>query len=100
MDEKRIEDIELMLKLLLVKTNRILNKIDLYENGNSSDDDSLYDEALAVVVKEGKASVDALQRKLQIGYARAARLMDIFEERGVIGPADGNKPRVILLDNK
>jgi S-DNA-T family DNA segregation ATPase FtsK/SpoIIIE len=60
------------------------------------DDDDLYEEAREIVVKAGKGSTSYLQRKLRIGYARAARLMDILEERGVIGPADGSKPREVI----
>ncbi len=60
------------------------------------DDDELYGEAKRTVVEAGKASTSYLQRKLGIGYARAARLMDLLEERGVIGPADGAKPREII----
>jgi S-DNA-T family DNA segregation ATPase FtsK/SpoIIIE len=60
------------------------------------DDDELYGEAKKTVVEAGKASTSYLQRKLGVGYARAARLMDILEERGVIGPADGAKPREII----
>ena len=63
---------------------------------NGGDDDELYPEAKRTVVEAGKASTSYLQRKLGIGYARAARLMDILEERGVIGPADGAKPRDII----
>ena len=62
----------------------------------SGDDDPLYDEALNVVKEAGKASASYLQRRLRVGYARAARLLDIMESRGVIGPADGAKPREIL----
>lgn len=61
-----------------------------------SNDDELYEEARHAVVQAGKASTSYLQRKLRIGYARAARLMDILEERGVIGPQDGAKPRDVI----
>ncbi|OGG57884.1 hypothetical protein A2853_03045 [Candidatus Kaiserbacteria bacterium RIFCSPHIGHO2_01_FULL_55_17] len=60
------------------------------------DDDELYPEAKRTVVEADKASTSYLQRKLGIGYARAARLMDLLEERGVIGPADGAKPRSVV----
>lgn len=60
------------------------------------DDDEMYEEARACVIEAGKASTSYLQRKLKLGYARAARLMDVLEERGVIGPGDGAKPREVL----
>jgi S-DNA-T family DNA segregation ATPase FtsK/SpoIIIE len=60
------------------------------------DDDELYAEAKDLVMKIGKASTSYIQRKLRVGYARAARLMDLLEERGVIGPADGAKPREVM----
>lgn len=62
----------------------------------SDDDDDLFEEAKQAVTEAGKASTSYLQRKLRIGYSRAARLMDILEERGVIGPQDGSKPREII----
>ena len=65
----------------------------LDENG---DDDELYEEARICVMEAGRASTSYLQRKLKLGYARAARLMDKLEERGVIGPGDGAKPREVL----
>ena len=63
---------------------------------DSEPDDEMYEEARACVVEAGKASTSYLQRKLKLGYARAARLMDMLEERGVIGPGDGAKPREVL----
>jgi S-DNA-T family DNA segregation ATPase FtsK/SpoIIIE len=63
---------------------------------NNEDDDEMYEEARECVVEAGKASTSYLQRKLKLGYARAARLMDKLEERGVIGPGDGAKPREVL----
>jgi S-DNA-T family DNA segregation ATPase FtsK/SpoIIIE len=60
------------------------------------DEDELYDDAYRAVIEAGKASTSYLQRKLRIGYARAARLMDVLEERGIIGPQDGAKPREVL----
>lgn len=65
----------------------------------SSEDDDLYEEAKDIVTEAGKASTSYLQRRLRIGYSRAARLIDLLEERGVIGPADGGRPREILAGN-
>ena len=62
-------------------------------------DDDMFDEAKRIVEEAGKASTSYLQRKLRIGYARAARLMDILEEKGVIGPADGARPRDVLTSS-
>ncbi len=59
-------------------------------------DDDLYMDAKNAVEEAGRASTSYLQRKLRIGYSRAARLMDILEEKGVIGPADGSRPREVL----
>lgn len=67
-------------------------------NGGFDDDidDDLYEDAKRAVEEAGRASTSYLQRKLKIGYSRAARLMDVLEEHGVIGPADGSKPREVL----
>jgi DNA segregation ATPase FtsK/SpoIIIE, S-DNA-T family len=59
-------------------------------------DDDMYEAARGAVIEAGKASTSYLQRKLRVGYARAARLIDVLEERGVIGPGDGAKPREVL----
>lgn len=67
------------------------------ESDNEYDDDELYEEVKAEVIKEGKASTSFLQRKFRIGYGRAARMMDLLEEKAVIGPADGARPRKVLL---
>ena len=60
------------------------------------DDDPLYDQALEIVVQAGKASASYIQRRLKIGYNRAARLVEEMEERGIVGPANGSKPREII----
>lgn len=64
---------------------------------DSGSDDDMYKDALRVVVESGKASTSLLQRRLRIGYARAARIIEEMEEQGVIGPADGSRPREVLL---
>ncbi len=66
---------------------------------SDDDEDDLFMDAQQAVIEAGKASTSYLQRKLRIGYSRAARLMDILEEKGVIGPQDGSKPREILVGN-
>lgn len=66
--------------------------------GGDEEGDELYEEAKDTVIKSGKASASLLQRRLRVGYARAARLLDILEANGVIGQADGSKPREILVD--
>lgn len=63
------------------------------------DDDALLEDAKREVVRAGKASASFLQRRLKVGYARAARLLDLLEEQGVIGPGDGAKPRDILVNS-
>jgi S-DNA-T family DNA segregation ATPase FtsK/SpoIIIE len=68
------------------------------DSGNGDDDDeAIFNEAKKVVVASQKASASLLQRKLKLGYARAARIMDLLEERGVIGPGEGAKPREVYM---
>ncbi len=59
-------------------------------------EDPLYDQALEIIVQSGKASASYLQRRLKIGYNRAARLVEEMEERGIVGPANGSKPRELI----
>lgn len=64
--------------------------------GEASGEDDLLDEAKDVILRAGKASASLLQRRLRVGYARAARLLDLLEEEGFIGPGEGAKPREVL----
>ncbi|MEK7217525.1 MAG: DNA translocase FtsK 4TM domain-containing protein [Patescibacteria group bacterium] len=66
-------------------------------DGDYATEDDMYPDAKLVVMEAGKASASLLQRRLRVGYARAARLLDILEDRGVIGPGDGAKPREVYL---
>jgi S-DNA-T family DNA segregation ATPase FtsK/SpoIIIE len=62
-------------------------------------DDDMFMDAAECVIQAGKASASLLQRRLRIGYARAARLLDLLEERGVVGPADGARPRDVMVED-
>ncbi len=79
-----------------ISADKSIFESSLEDGGDVEDDDEMYEEARACVIEAGKASTSYLQRKLKLGYARAARLMDKLEERGVIGPGDGAKPREVL----
>ena len=65
------------------------------EPGEEVDDD-LYQDAVRVVCEMGRASTSTLQRRLRVGYGRAARLIDLMEKDGIVGPPDGSKPREVL----
>lgn len=77
-------------------TGNVIFSSSIEEDSFDGDDDELYEEAKETVVHAGKASTSYLQRKLRIGYARAARLVDMLEERGVIGAGSGAKPREVI----
>ena len=62
-------------------------------------DDPLYNDIVEFVISTRKASASLLQRRFKLGYNRAARIIDLLEERGIIGPANGSKPREVLVDN-
>lgn len=88
-EKKRIESFE---KKLLEEFNE-----EIVLSEKSEFEDPLYEEAKKIVIEAKKASASLLQRRLKIGYARAARLLDILEERGIIGPAQGAKPREVYI---
>jgi S-DNA-T family DNA segregation ATPase FtsK/SpoIIIE len=69
------------------------------EGEDEQNEDELVKLAYQIIVETGKASTSLLQRKLKIGYGRAARILDILEEKGVVGPQEGNKPRKVLINN-
>ena len=67
------------------------------DGGDSGDEDEMLPQAIEVVVEAGQASTSLLQRKLKLGYARAARIIDQLESRGIVGPFEGAKPRQVLI---
>ena len=70
-----------------------------YESGGACDEDEeLVQQCIEVIRTEGKASVSLMQRRLRLGYTRAARIMDELEDRGIVGPSRGAEPREILID--
>jgi DNA segregation ATPase FtsK/SpoIIIE-like protein len=76
------------------------NKLESWEqlfSSNGNDDDELVQQAIQVITQTRKASATLLQRKLGVGFARAARIMDILEDKWIIGPQDGAKPRDIFM---
>ena len=70
------------------------------DEGDDGDFDVMLPQAMEVVVQAGQASTSLLQRRLKLGYARAARIMDQLEEKGVIGPFEGAKPRKVLMSQQ
>ena len=68
------------------------------EGGDTEDafDDPAYEDAVRIVLEMGKASTSTLQRRLRLGYGRAARILDVMEKDGIIGPPDGSRPREVL----
>lgn len=76
----------------------VIQKIDhTFKKGPDDDSDELLQEAIETVVHAEQASVSMLQRRFRIGYNRAARLMDMMENRGIVGPSDGSRPRKVLI---
>ena len=67
------------------------------EEEEDDDNDPVLEDAMRIVVEMGSASTSLLQRKLKLGYSRAARVIDMMEKRGVVGPYEGSKPRKVLI---
>jgi S-DNA-T family DNA segregation ATPase FtsK/SpoIIIE len=78
------------------ESNDVIGLVNGSFNDDDDIDDDLYADARTAVEEAGRASTSYLQRKLKIGYSRAARLMDVLEAKGIIGAADGSKPREVL----
>jgi len=71
------------------------------EKGNpGEEEDELFPQALELVVEQQQASASMLQRRFRIGYTRAARIIDLMEERGYVGPSEGSKPRQVLISRE
>jgi S-DNA-T family DNA segregation ATPase FtsK/SpoIIIE len=75
-----------------------LSELDITEADVSEEDEEQVTRCLEVMKQEGKASTSLFQRRLRLGYTRAARILDILEMRGYVGPGDGAKPREILVN--
>ena len=76
----------------------VVEKEDNGEGGAGEEElDEKYDEAVALVCETGQASISMVQRRLRVGYNRAARMIEIMEKEGIVGPADGSKPREVLV---
>ena len=69
-----------------------------FEDTSEEYDDALYNDIVEFVIKTGKASSSLIQRRFKVGYNRAARIVDLLEERGIVGPANGSKPREVLVE--
>ncbi|MDD4908658.1 MAG: DNA translocase FtsK, partial [Candidatus Omnitrophica bacterium] len=66
----------------------------------NAEKDDMYEESVRVIMETGQASVSILQRRLRLGYTRAARIIDMMEQEGMVGPYEGSKPRRILIDRE
>lgn len=72
----------------------------MFRETEEEEEDELFNEAVSVIINSKQASISILQRKLRIGYTRAARLIDAMEKSGIVGPYDGRNPRKILISNQ
>lgn len=88
----------LFLLIEVVKIRKMMMRIDKRISPEEIDEDKLYKKAVEFIKEERVASATRLQRKFKIGYARAARLLDLIEDDGLIGPANRDKPREVYSD--
>jgi S-DNA-T family DNA segregation ATPase FtsK/SpoIIIE len=84
----------------VVEKQKSMNNDGTIDFSDPDQGDELFEEAKEIVLQAGKASTSFLQRRLKVGYARAARLMDLLEEAGIVGPGEGAKPREILVTER
>jgi S-DNA-T family DNA segregation ATPase FtsK/SpoIIIE len=100
--EKETSDLVMFLKQQggAVYDDSVLEQVEesdsLTSSGSEDDYDERYDEAVSFVCESGQASISMVQRRLRIGYNRAARIIERMEKEGIVGPADGAKPREVL----
>ena len=95
---ERIVDFVTANNKLEVAGNEVMEKIELKNQESLIDRDPLFNDAVKFVVQDEQASISFLQRKLKVGYSRAARIVDQMEEVGIIGPHEGSKPRKLLME--
>ncbi|MBQ4546138.1 MAG: DNA translocase FtsK [Oscillospiraceae bacterium] len=96
-DEGILDDIE---KLAVKEKGKKAAEDSVSDGGGFDEGDDMLDDAIECVIEMGMASTSMLQRKLKLGYARAARIIDQMEERGIVGPFEGSKPRQVLISKE
>ena len=102
-----VKDLEIQKTIDFIKSQRkpvfnegILSQQKSVDQGGEDDHDEYYDEAVRLVIETNQASVSILQRRMRLGYTRAARLIDMMEKNGIVGAYCGSKPRDILVDRE
>ncbi len=87
------------LQVQIGKNGRSITTNDSSNADYLESDDELWHDAVKIVIESKKASTSLLQRRLRIGYGRAARIIETMEEKGIVGPADGSRPREVLISS-